>query len=76
MYAAYSPTRAKFSGTAFYQTTEGKEVEVTFITEDVMLLQAYLIENKDATEVGEIIKSTFKEGRPTNDERNSDSKSD
>ena len=75
MFAAYSPTRAEYAGTAFYKTKDGSEVEVTFITDEKMLLQTYLIENKDATEVGPIIKSTYREGRPTNDERRIDSES-
>lgn len=63
-YGAYSEERASFSGTAFYRRADdGKEVEVTMITDNLTILEQYLKSNKDAVPVGQILKSSHREGR-------------
>ena len=62
--AAHSPTREPFSGTAIYETIDGRRVEVTMITTEREILERYLKENADATIQGIIKKETFKKGKP------------
>lgn len=67
-YGAYSETRAPFSGTALYETADGKTVEVTMITNDYNQIIRYQNDNKDAVNHGKIKKDSYKPGKAGSNE--------
>lgn len=61
---AFSEERAPFSGTSFYRRVDdGKEVEVTMVTDDLQILEQYLKSNKDAVPVGQLLRSSHRGGK-------------
>lgn len=64
LFGAYSAERAPFSGTSYYrQVDDGKEVEVTMVTDDPQILESYLRDNKDAIKTSQLLRSSHRDGK-------------